>query len=157
MTAPVSKSSLEVANHTGKGNSIRSIGTTSCSQPEDPARDMGRAMPLNHVLPSMQCRKCSKRGHYARVCRSKNVAALEEMTDLFKTAYLNSLGQHSAASTTTRTAEVTINRKVITFKLDTGAEVTLRGSFAGDREAKPGGSRQEASGSADLSCKQQTS
>ena len=91
------------------------------------------------------------------MCRSKNVEALEEVTDLFKTAYLNSLGQHSPVSTTTWTAEVTINRKVVPFKLDTGAEVTLRGSFADDRGAKPGGSRQEASGSADLSCKQQTS
>lgn len=60
MTAPLSKSSLEFANHAGKGNNtrgqsnLRSSGTTSCRQPEDTARDVGRTMPLNRALPLMR-------------------------------------------------------------------------------------------------------
>ena len=47
------------------------------------------------------------------------------------------MGQHSAASTTARTAEVTINRKVIPFKLDTGAEVTAISEEALQMMGKP--------------------
>ena len=101
------------------------------------------------------CQKCGKRGHYARVCRSKNVAALEEATNPFETGYLNSMGQHSAAPTTAWTAEVTINRKVIPFKLTTGAEVTAISEKPLQMIGKPAEAlqatlwtRQEISGSA---------
>ena len=47
------------------------------------------------------------------------MAVLDETTNPYKSAYLNSMGQHSGAST-----KVTINRKVIPFKLDTGVEIT---------------------------------
>ena len=138
ISAPVSKSSLEVANHAARTRQPQKHRHHQLQSARGPCTWCGKSH-ATKSCPAIDasCWKCSKRGHYARVCRCKNLAALEEATDIFEMVYLNSMEQHLAASTTTWTAEVTINRKVIPFKLDTKAKATAISEEAFQMNGKP--------------------
>ena len=74
-----------------------------------------------------ECRKCHKRGHYERLCRTKSVAEVHgpEPPDDF--AYLNTIGSGQSAMWT---VTVSVNGQPTQFKVDTGAEVTVISSAA---------------------------
>lgn len=68
------------------------------------------------------CYKCSKKGHFASACRSKKaVASLEERSEDLEIAYLNTVCYNQGTSWR---AKVKVNGQEMSFKLDTGAEVT---------------------------------
>ena len=78
------------------------------------------------------CFKCNRKGHFGTHCRSQTVAEVaEEMQshpnnaveeeEFLDTAYLNTVSEGSNATWTT---EVLIQTQPVTFKVDTGAEVT---------------------------------
>ena len=68
------------------------------------------------------CHKCKKKGHYSAQYFSKGVAEVssQPISNLDIT-YLNTIGSGSHASWK---ATVKVNNQMMTFKLDTGAEVT---------------------------------
>lgn len=68
------------------------------------------------------CRKCQKRGHYQRVCRSQaKVDVVEESSDAFL-GTINGLGE---TSHNPWVATVWLNDTPIQFQIDTGAKVTV--------------------------------
>jgi hypothetical protein len=80
------------------------------------------------------CHKCQKKGHYSSQCFSKTIADVsseqrqiqllpntEEDSDYYDTAYLDALGRGESPCWMTK---LSINGREITFKMDTGAEVT---------------------------------
>lgn len=74
-----------------------------------------------------ECHRCNKKGHYGAMCRSKRTAYSEAATNALisseaETAFLDNLtplNQETAWTTT-----IQVDGKAMTFKLDTGAEVT---------------------------------
>lgn len=66
-----------------------------------------------------QCHNCKRVGHYSAMCRQKTVSTIEE--DHSDSAFLDTLCNDN---TSVWTSEVNINGEKISFKLDTGAEVT---------------------------------
>ena len=68
------------------------------------------------------CHKCKKKGHYSAQCFSKGVAEVSSQpTSNLDITYLNTIGSGSHASWK---ATIKVNNQMMTFKLDTGAEVT---------------------------------
>ena len=74
----------------------------------------------------VQCNKCKHKGHFAAHCRSKSVAKVadsqvheEEFDDI---AYLSTLGTQDA---NVWTCTIQVNNQDVSFKVDTGAEVTV--------------------------------
>ena len=64
------------------------------------------------------CHKCGKKGHYQTVCRSKTVGDITTGDDVF-------LGSIQEDKSEPWTVTILVNDKPITFKLDTGADVTV--------------------------------
>ncbi|GFO19765.1 Pol protein [Plakobranchus ocellatus] len=81
------------------------------------------------------CHSCNKKGHYSSVCRSSKVRAIqveEEEADNFLGS-VQDLGQVDAW-----TAELHVDGYTSTFKLDTGAAVSVVGEdFADGRDLQP--------------------
>ena len=69
------------------------------------------------------CNKCSKKGHYAALCRSKIAAASENELITSDVAFLDHIGE-SRMSQTAWFANIDLCGCITAFKLDTGAEVT---------------------------------
>ena len=65
------------------------------------------------------CLKCRKIGHYASQCRSRNTSLDETGLD---TAFLDATS--STSGETAWFADILVGKQKVTFKLDTGAEVT---------------------------------
>ena len=94
------------------------------------------------------CHRCKRQGHYATQCLSKTVAQVtSEMQELTTTdltdhtdellysdvVYLNTVGDDTTFhknATTTWNVQVTINKMVLLFKVDTGAEATAMSESA---------------------------
>ena len=94
------------------------------------------------------CHRCKRQGHYATQCLSKTVAQVtSEMQELTTTdltdhtdellysdiVYLNTVGDDTTShknATTTWNVQVTINKMVLLFKVDTGAEATAMSESA---------------------------
>jgi len=66
------------------------------------------------------CHKCSKKGHYSSVCRSKSLATVSEEQQR-NNSFLDTIYETKGTSWT---APIKINGQEIVFKLDTGAEAT---------------------------------
>jgi transposase InsO family protein len=77
------------------------------------------------------CHRCQKKGHYSSQCFSKRVAevAIQQEGDRYQqeedldTVYLNIIGSGNPTSKSWNTP-IKVNKCIISFKLDTGAEVT---------------------------------
>ena len=70
------------------------------------------------------CHKCSKKGHFSSQCfskRGKQVADITTADQGQDFAYLSTLGSHPSACLC---LPISINGKVVDFKIDIGAEVT---------------------------------
>ena len=68
------------------------------------------------------CHKCKKKGHYSALCFSKSVAEVTtQPVEDYEVAYLNTIVTGNLSSWT---ATIAVNNQSMTFKLDTGAEVT---------------------------------
>ena len=81
-----------------------------------------------------ECHRCKPKGHYEAVCRSKTVAGamLAEAMDV---AFLDNVSP--GKQETIWLATIQLNGKQITFKLDTGAEVTAISDATHQRLGKP--------------------
>jgi len=66
-----------------------------------------------------ECHNCKIKGHFSAVCRKKTVSTVE--ADPTNSAFLDTLAANDGRCWT---SDLTIDRKQITFKIDTGAEVT---------------------------------
>ena len=69
---------------------------------------------------SARCHKCDKRGHYSAQCFSRKASASASQVSL-DCAFLDTVGDGSTSCWTT---QVLLQNQMVTFKLDTGAEVT---------------------------------
>ena len=76
------------------------------------------ACPAKDVI----CRKCQKRGHFAAVCRTKTIHNVEQESQTLDSFYLDTI--QDAQDCNFWTTEVKVNNVSVTFKVDTGAEVT---------------------------------
>ena len=123
----------------------RTTCTQSRAQPQIPkCRRCGKTSHPRQHCPARDatCHRCKRQGHYATQCLSKTVAQVtSEMQELTTTdqndhteellysdvVYLNTVGDDTTSqknATTTWNVQVTINKMVLLFKVDTGAEVT---------------------------------
>ena len=68
------------------------------------------------------CRRCQKKGHFAETCRTKTVHDVEQDRSAIDSFYLDTI--QDAQDSTFWTTDVKVNDVSITFKVDTGAEVT---------------------------------
>ena len=97
-----------------------SSGTTKpkCTRCGKPKHDRGARCPAKDAT----CHKCNRKGHYSNQCFSKTVAAAGATDELSSdTAFLGSMGANTQSPWT---AEILLNQVKVSFKLDTGAEVT---------------------------------
>ena len=102
--------------------------------PPHNCRRCGRGAHPRHSCPAKDamCFKCNRRGHYSSQCQSTTVAVvstlpgqpLTEHTQQYyaDTAYLNTV---ESTKENIWDVEVIIDKAVIKFKVDTGAEVTV--------------------------------
>ena len=70
------------------------------------------------LVQDVTCHKCGKKGHYQTVCRSKTVGDITTGDDVF-------LGTIQEDKSDPWTVTILVNDKPITFKLDTGVDVTV--------------------------------
>ena len=68
------------------------------------------------------CNKCRKKGHYAAQCLTKNVSALSPEKSSLDTAFLDETSSQKQEAAWL--ADIKVGKNILTFKLDTGAEVT---------------------------------
>ena len=68
------------------------------------------------------CRKCGKRGHYQRVCKSVQVGVVEEETDSEEDAFLGTVGEGHGNPWLVKAR---LNGVFMEFQIDTGAAVTV--------------------------------
>ena len=75
------------------------------------------------------CRRCSKEGHFARMCQSKPINTIEnsynELSDT-ENFVIDAISQPDESSTTNEwLVKLLSNETAITYKLDTGTEVNV--------------------------------
>ena len=68
------------------------------------------------------CRKCQKKGHFAVMCRTKILHDVEQDNPTLDSFYLDTI--RDTEDSTFWMTEVKVNSIAVTFKVDTGAEVT---------------------------------
>ena len=68
------------------------------------------------------CRKCQKKGHFAAMCLTKAIRNVEQESSVLESFYLDTI--LNTQDTNFWTADVKVNNVTVTFKVDTGAEVT---------------------------------
>ena len=109
---------------------------------DSPARNCGRCGKGKHTRDrcparDITCFRCAKRGHYSSMCLSKKSATdtVQHAEDLNEeeTEDDNFLGAITAQQTTQWLTEVSVNKVPLTFKIDTGAEVSAISEAAFDR------------------------
>ena len=81
------------------------------------------------------CYRCKRKGHYGALCHAKTAAAVStESTGNLDTAFLDSASSHQE---TAWFADVQMGAETLTFKMDTGAEVTAIFHRAYQQLSKP--------------------
>ena len=76
---------------------------------------------------------CFKKGHFAAVCLSKSIGATTEETSDTDSTFLGALQQNGKDKPKAWTTDLLLQGQKVSFKIDTGAEVTAinRGGFRG--------------------------
>jgi len=69
----------------------------------------------------VECHKCKKKGHFSSQCLSKRVEDVTSQLQEDDLSYLTAVGCGNESSWT---VNIAVNGELITFKVDTGAEVT---------------------------------
>ena len=69
---------------------------------------------------SARCHRCDKRGHYSAQCFSRKASASANQVS-FDCAFLDTVGDSGTSCWTT---QVLLQNQMVTFKLDTGVEIT---------------------------------
>ena len=67
------------------------------------------------------CHNCKVKGHFSAVCRNRNLSLVEEENNSTDSAFLDTVSDDDKGVWNT---DLFINGKTVTFKIDTGAEVT---------------------------------
>ena len=67
------------------------------------------------------CHNCKVKGHFSAVCRNRNLSVVEEEYNSTDSAFLDTLSDDEKGVWNT---DLVMNGKKVTFKIDTGAEVT---------------------------------
>ena len=70
------------------------------------------------------CHKCNRKGHYSAQCRSRTVAAADEIVEIESSTEEAFLGAVTADREPPWKSTLTLEGKPLVFKLDTGAEVS---------------------------------
>ena len=97
----------------GKGQKCQRCGSNENHSRQDcPAKDA-------------ECHKCKKRGHFQRVCRSKAASQLSEVESSLPNDVF--LGEIAEGNNNPWRAEVEVMGHEITFKVDSGADVSVIG------------------------------
>ena len=68
-----------------------------------------------------QCHHCKVKGHFSKVCRNKHLSAVQEDINFTDSAFLDTISNDNKR---VWNSDLLVNGKKITFKIDTGAEVT---------------------------------
>lgn len=75
-----------------------------------------------------RCHKCSKEGHFARCCWGRNTASHISEVEVVESSSSDDehfLGEVTSGEQKPWTADVMFNAHYVTFKLDSGADVTV--------------------------------
>ena len=117
-------------------NSRRNSGTAT-RNPRKKCTRCGKDAHPRESCPAKdaECYRCKRKGHYGSMCFSKGNAAHTVESDL-TSAFLDNLSNTRAGETTWMTT-LLLEGKQITFKLDTGAEVTAISSDTHNKLGKP--------------------
>lgn len=97
--------------------------TTNARSQSKPCQRCGRGQHSRDKCPAREatCHTCKKKGHYSSQCFSKTVSTVESTNDM-DAAYLDTV---SASKESAWLTQIQVNgEKNISFKMDTGAEVT---------------------------------
>ncbi|KAI2647390.1 Transposon Tf2-8 polyprotein [Labeo rohita] len=98
---------------------------------EDTANECGRCGKTGHKdirrcpAADTECRKCKRKGHWARMCKSKTVRQVttKEMSE--ESFYLGAVSNKSDTEKAKWTVSLKIGDTPVTFNIDTGADVTV--------------------------------
>ena len=115
-------SSRKPVKRPGNSQSRRPQASSQQSQPSQKCLYCGKGPHPKQTCPARKviCHKCSKKGHYSSVCRSKAVTTVSEEQQE-NSGFLDTISETKGTS---RTTPIKINGQEIVFKLDTGAEAT---------------------------------
>ena len=98
------------------GRPLPATNTAQCTRCGQSKHEKGSRCPAKEAV----CHKCNRKGHYSKKCFSKTVAAGSNELSL-DTAFVGALRANQGTSWTTT---LLVEKKPVSFKLDTGAEVT---------------------------------
>ena len=72
-----------------------------------------------------ECHRCNKKGHFKKMCRTKlsGIETTEEQKEFLGTIQVDTANSNIATSPWT--APIKANERVVNFKIDTGADVTV--------------------------------
>lgn len=72
-----------------------------------------------------QCKNCKKMNHFARMCRSRKVHAVDDDADQQTSLYIGAVHVNSQSQADEWAVEIQLEHKSVKFKLDTGAQANV--------------------------------
>ena len=89
----------------------------------------GKGFPHDHrncPARNATCNKCGKLGHFQAVCRSSTrVEVFSDNSEVLEAVYIHDLANHRAWRNDSWLVTLQLNGQPVTFKMDTGADVTV--------------------------------
>ena len=110
----------------GQGQPKKSQKTTGGAKSSALCKRCGKDHSSDDKCPArgVTCFKCEKKGHFASVCLSRSVAATTKETSDTDAIFLGALQCNSKNQPNAWTTDLLLQGQNVTFKIDTGAEVT---------------------------------
>ena len=110
----------------GQGQPKKSQKTTGGAKSSALCKRCGKDHSSDDKCPArgVTCFKCEKKGHFASVCLSRSVAATTKETSDTDAIFLGALQRNSKNQPNVWTTDLLLQGQNVTFKIDTGAEVT---------------------------------